>query len=163
MAVDDLYRPYRPKRRTRAMIAKEKGLEPLAMLMLLQQSKEPLDKLASAYINPEKEVKTVQDAVAGAKDIIAEQISDDAAYRSWIRNMTVKKGKVVSQAKDAEAESVYEMYYEFEEAVVKIAGHRILALNRGEKEKYLTVKIEAPEERYSTLPEENRSLHERSY
>ena len=146
VAVDDLYRPYRPKRRTRAMIAKEKGLEPLAMLMLLQQSKEPLDKLASAYINPEKEVKTVQDAVAGAKDIIAEQISDDAAYRSWIRNMTVKKGKVVSQAKDAEAESVYEMYYEFEEAVVKIAGHRILALNRGEKEKYLTVKIEAPEE-----------------
>ena len=146
VAVDDLYRPYRPKRRTRAMIAKEKGLEPLAMLMLLQQSKESLDKLASAYINPEKEVKTVQDAVAGAKDIIAEQISDDAAYRSWIRNMTVKKGKVVSQAKDAEAESVYEMYYEFEEAVVKIAGHRILALNRGEKEKYLTVKIEAPEE-----------------
>ena len=146
VAVDDLYRPYRPKRRTRAMIAKEKGLEPLAMLMLLQQLKEPLDKLASAYINPEKEVKTVQDAVAGAKDIIAEQISDDAAYRSWIRNMTVKKGKVVSQAKDAEAESVYEMYYEFEEAVVKIAGHRILALNRGEKEKYLTVKIEAPEE-----------------
>ena len=146
VAVDDLYRPYRPKRRTRAMIAKEKGLEPLAMLMLLQQSKAPLDKLASAYINPEKEVKTVQDAVAGAKDIIAEQISDDAAYRSWIRNMTVKKGKVVSQAKDAEAESVYEMYYEFEEAVVKIAGHRILALNRGEKEKYLTVKIEAPEE-----------------
>ena len=84
--------------------------------------------------------------MAGAKDIIAEQISDDAAYRSWIRNTTVKKGKVVSQAKDAEAESVYEMYYEFEEAVVKIAGHRILALNRGEKEKYLTVKIEAPEE-----------------
>ena len=146
VAVDDLYRPYRPKRRTRAMIAKEKGLEPLAMLMLLQQSKEPLEKLASAYINLEKEVKTVQDAVAGAKDIIAEQISDDAAYRSWIRNTTVKKGKVVSQAKDAEAESVYEMYYEFEEAVVRIAGHRILALNRGEKEKYLTVKIEAPEE-----------------
>ena len=146
VAVDDLYRPYRPKRRTRAMIAKEKGLEPLAMLMLLQQAKEPLEKLASAYINPEKEVKTVQDAVAGAKDIIAEQISDDAAYRSWIRNTTVKKGKVVSQAKDAEAESVYEMYYEFEEAVVRIAGHRILALNRGEKEKYLTVKIEAPEE-----------------
>lgn len=146
VAVDDLYRPYRPKRRTRAMIAKEKGLEPLAMLMLLQQSKEPLEKLASAYINPEKEVKTVQDAVAGAKDIIAEQISDDASYRSWIRNTTVKKGKVVSQAKDAEAESVYEMYYEFEEAVVRIAGHRILALNRGEKEKYLTVKIEAPEE-----------------
>ena len=146
VAVDDLYRPYRPKRRTRAMIAKEKGLEPLAMLMLLQQSKEPLEKLASVYINPEKEVKTVQDAVAGAKDIIAEQISDDAAYRSWIRNTTVKKGKVVSQAKNAEAESVYEMYYEFEEAVVRIAGHRILALNRGEKEKYLTVKIEAPEE-----------------
>ncbi len=146
VAVDDLYRPYRPKRRTRAMIAKEKGLEPLAMLMLLQQSKEPLEKLAAAYIDPEKDVKTAQDAVSGAKDIIAEQISDDAAYRTWIRNTTVKKGKVVSQAKDADAESVYEMYYEFEEAVSKIAGHRILALNRGEKEKFLTVKIEAPEE-----------------
>ena len=146
VAVDDLYRPYRPKRRTRAMIAKEKGLEPLAMLMLLQQSKEPLEKLAAAYIDPEKDIKSAQDAVAGAKDIIAEQISDDAAYRTWIRNTTVKKGKVVSQAKDAEAESVYEMYYEFEEAVSKIAGHRILALNRGEKEKFLTVKIEAPED-----------------
>ena len=146
VVVEDLYRPYRPKRRTRATIAKEKGLEPLAALITLQQTKVALEEEAQKYISEEKDVKTVEDAIAGAKDIIAESISDEADYRSWIRKQTMKKGKLVSTAKDAEAESVYEMYYEFEEALSKLAGHRILALNRGEKEKFLTVKIEAPED-----------------
>ena len=146
VAVDDLYRPYRPKRRTRATIAKEKGLEPLAALITLQKVKEPLEEVAREYVNPEKEVETVQEAIDGAKDIIAESISDEADYRTWIRNMTMKKGKVISAAKDAEAESVYEMYYDFEEPVTRLAGHRVLALNRGEKEKFLTVKVQAPEE-----------------
>ena len=146
VVVEDLYRPYRPKRRTRATIAKEKGLEPLATLITLQQTKVALEEEAQKYISEEKDVKTVEDAIAGAKDIIAESISDEADYRSWIRKQTMKKGKLVSTAKDAEAESVYEMYYEFEEALSKLAGHRILALNRGEKEKFLTVKIEAPED-----------------
>ncbi len=146
VVVEDLYRPYRPKRRTRATIAKEKGLEPLATLITLQQTKVALEEEAEKYVSEEKEVKTAADAIAGAKDIIAESISDEADYRSWIRKQTMKKGKLVSAAKDAEAESVYEMYYEFEEALGKLAGHRILALNRGEKEKFLTVKIEAPEE-----------------
>lgn len=146
VVVEDLYRPYRPKRRTRAAIAKEKGLEPLANLILLQSLNEPLEEAAKAYVNPEKEVKNVKDAIAGALDIIAENISDEADYRSWIRNQVMKKGIVVSQAKDEKAESVYEMYYDFEEPVSKLAGHRVLALNRGEKEKFITVKIEAPEE-----------------
>ena len=146
VVVEDLYRPYRPKRRTRATIAKEKGLEPLAALITLQQTKVALEEEAGKYVSEEKEVKTAADAIAGAKDIIAESISDEADYRSWIRKQTMKKGKLVSAAKDAEAESVYEMYYEFEEALGKLAGHRILALNRGEKEKFLTVKIEAPED-----------------
>ena len=146
VVVEDLYRPYRPKRRTRATIAKEKGLEPLAALITLQQTKEPLEETAKAYLSEEKEVRTVEEAIAGAQDIIAESISDEADYRSWIRNATARKGKVISAAKDPEAESVYEMYYEFEEPVSRLAGHRILALNRGEKEKFLTVKVEAPEE-----------------
>ena len=146
VVVEDLYRPYRPKRRTRATIAKEKGLEPLAALITLQQMKVALEEEAQKYISEGKDVKTLDDAIAGAKDIIAESISDEADYRSWIRKQTMKKGKLVSTAKDAEAESVYEMYYEFEEALSKLAGHRILALNRGEKEKFLTVKIEAPED-----------------
>ncbi len=146
VAVDDLYRPYRPKRRTRATIAKEKGLEPLAALILLQKTKEPLEQAAQSYISEEKGVATAEEAIAGAKDIIAEGISDNADCRSWIRKITMKKGKVISAAKDPDAESVYEMYYEFEEPAAKLAGHRILALNRGEKEKFLTVKIEAPED-----------------
>ena len=146
VAVEDLYRPYRPKRRTRATIAKEKGLEPLAALITLQKTKEPLEKAAEAYISEEKGVESAKDAISGACDIIAESISDEAAYRTWIRETTMRKGKVTSQAKDPEAESVYEMYYEFEEPVKKLAGHRVLALNRGEKEKFLTVKVEAPEE-----------------
>ena len=146
VTVEDLYRPYRPKRRTRATIAKEKGLEPLAAFIMLQNAKEPLENTAQQYVSEEKGVKSAADAVAGAQDIIAESISDNADYRSWIRKTTMKKGKVTSAAKDSEAESVYEMYYEFEEPVPKLAGHRILALNRGEKEKFLTVKVEAPEE-----------------
>ena len=146
VAVEDLYRPYRPKRRTRATIAKEKGLEPLAAYIMLQRAKEPLEETAKEYISEEKEVKNAEEAIQGAADIIAESISDNADYRSWIRNAAMKKGKVISTAKDPEAESVYEMYYEFEEPVSKLAGHRILALNRGEKEKFLTVKVEAPEE-----------------
>lgn len=146
VVVEDLYRPYRPKRRTRATIAKEKGLEPLAAYITLQQAKEPLEAEAEKYLSEEKEVHTAGEAIAGAKDIIAESISDDADYRSWIRKQTMQKGKMISAAKDAETESVYEMYYEFEEAITRLAGHRILALNRGEKEKFLTVKIEAPEE-----------------
>ena len=146
VTVEDLYRPYRPKRRTRATIAKEKGLEPLAALILLQKTHEPLEETAKAYISEEKQVASAAEAVKGAADIIAEMISDNADYRSWIRKTTMKKGKMISAARDPEAESVYEMYYEFEEAVPKLAGHRVLALNRGEKEKFLTVKIEAPEE-----------------
>ena len=146
VVVEDLYRPYRPKRRTRATIAKEKGLEPLSVLIMLQQTKEPLEVEAEKYISEEKEVKSAKEALSGAMDIIAESISDEADYRSWIRKQTMQKGKIISVAKDAEAESVYEMYYEFEEPIGKLAGHRILALNRGEKEKFLTVKIEAPEE-----------------
>ena len=146
VTVEDLYRPYRPKRRTRATIAKEKGLEPLASLILLQKTREPLEETAKAYISEEKQVADAAEAVSGAKDIIAEMISDNVDYRSWIRKTTMKKGKLISAAKDPEAESVYEMYYEFEEAVPKLAGHRVLALNRGEKEKFLTVKIQAPED-----------------
>lgn len=146
VVVEDLYRPYRPKRRTRATIAKEKGLEPLAAVIMLQQTKDPLEKEARKYISEEKGVGTAEEAIGGAKDIIAESISDEADYRSWIRKITTQKGKVISVAKDPDAESVYEMYYDFEEPVSKLAGHRILALNRGEKEKVLTVKLEAPEE-----------------
>ena len=146
VAVDDLYRPYRPKRRTRAIIAKERGLEPLANILSLQQTAKTMEEEAKAYINIEKDVETVEDALAGAMDIVAEAISDEAQYRQYIRDITMKKGVLSSEAKDADEESVYEMYYGFSEPVAKLAGHRILALNRGEKEKLLTVKIEAPQE-----------------
>ena len=146
VVVDDLYRPYRPKRRTRATIAKEKGLEPLADLILLQEIDQPLEEIAGDYVNAEKEVATAQDAIAGAMDILAETIADQADYRMHIRGLTEKKGHITSSAKDETAESVYEMYYEFDEPIEKLPGHRILALNRGEKEKILTVKILAPTE-----------------
>lgn len=146
VAVEDLYRPYRPKRRTRATIAKEKGLEPLAALLILQNLKESPLEAAKEYVSEEKNVGTPQEALDGARDILAELISDEAKYRTKIRKMTFQKGKIISEAKDEKQESVYEMYYEFEEAVSKIAGHRILALNRGEKEKILSVRIDAPEE-----------------
>ena len=146
VAVEDLYRPYKQKRRTRAMVAKEKGLEPLADIIMAQEETKPIIELAADYINEEKEVATAEDALNGAKDIIAEVISDEADYRMFIRELTFDKGRIVSAAKDPEAESVYEMYYEFDEALNKVPGHRILAINRGEKEKVLTVKVEAPEE-----------------
>ena len=146
VVVEDLYRPYRPKRRTRATIAKEKGLEPLATLITLQKTKESLEEVAKQYINEEKGVANVQEALEGARDIIAENISDEADYRSWIRKQTMQKGHIISSAKDEKAESVYENYYEFDEPVNRLAGYRTLALNRGEKEKFLTVKIEAPQE-----------------
>lgn len=144
--VDDLYRPYRPKRRTRATVAKEKGLEPLAALIRLQNTKQSLEEMAAPFVSEEKGVGSVQEAIGGAKDILAEAVSDEAQHRTYIRNLTFRKGKLVSVAKDEKAQSVYEMYYDFEEALAKMAGHRVLAVNRGEKEKFLTVKIEAPQE-----------------
>ncbi len=147
VVVEDLYRPFRPKRRTRATIAKEKGLEPLAQIIVLQEADKDIHEYAKDFINEEKEVNSVEDAILGAKDIIAEMISDEAEYRIYIRKVTFSEGKISSVAKDAKVQSVYEMYYEFDESINKIAGHRILALNRGENEKILTVKIFAPEER----------------
>lgn len=148
---EDLYRPYRPKRRTRATVAKEKGLEPLAELLLLQELTAPATEAAAEYVKEAEDaalsVKTPEEAVEGALDIIAEQISDDAEYRRYIRELTMEEGKIVSAAKEEKTESVYEMYYDFEESVAKLPGHRILALNRGEAEKVLTVKVSAPEER----------------
>ena len=146
VVVDDLYRPYRPKRRTRATIAKEKGLEPFANMISLQMVEHEILEEAEKFVDGEKGVNTPQEALEGAGDIIAEFISDEADYRIYIRELTMKKGRIVSAAKDKEAESVYEMYYEFDEALNRLAGHRILALNRGEGEKILTVKVEAPEE-----------------
>ena len=146
VVVEDLYRPYKPKRRTRATIAKEKGLQPLASIIMLQMTDRSLEEEAACYLSEENGVASVKDAIAGACDIIAEEISDQAKYRAKIRRTTMKQGMIVSTAKDENASSVYEMYYNFEEAVSKIAGHRILALNRGEKEKILTVKVMAPED-----------------
>ena len=146
VVVEDLYRPYRPKRRTRATVAKEKGLEPLANILMLQMTDKPMLEEAKAFIDEEKEVATAEEALAGAKDIVAETISEEADYRIRIRELTTKKGVIRSAAKDAEEKTVYEMYYDFSEPVVKLAGHRVLALNRGEAEKKLTVKVEAPEE-----------------
>ena len=147
VVVEDLYRPYRPKRRTRATIAKEKGLDGLAAFILAQEATEPVELAAKEYLSEEKEVRTVEEAIGGAMDIIAEDISDEAEYRSYIREVTMKEGTLSSTAKDEKQESVYEMYYNFEEGLAKLAGHRILAINRGENEKILTVKVVAPEER----------------
>ena len=147
VVVEDLYRPYRPKRRTRATIAKEKGLEPLANIILLQMTDKSLEEEAKAFVSEEKEVATVEEAISGAKDIVAESISDKADYRSEIRERTFRKGMLVSTAKKTEETSVYEKYYEYEERVEKMPGHRVLAINRGEKEKFLGVKIEAPTEK----------------
>ena len=144
VVVEDLYRPYKQKRRTRATIAKERGLEPLAEIIISQKADKAVSEIAADFVDPEKEVNTAEDAIAGAMDIIAEHISDEADYRIWIRDITEKQGRIISTAKDAEAESVYEMYYDFNEPIAKLPGHRVLALNRGEKEKILVVKIEAP-------------------
>ncbi len=146
VVVEDLYRPYRPKRRTRATVAKEKGLEPLANILLLQMTKKPMLEEARAFINEEKEVASAQDALMGAMDIVAESISDEADYRIRIREMTEKKGSVRSEAKNPGEKSVFEMYYDFSEPISKLAGHRVLALNRGEAQKVLSVKVEAPQE-----------------
>ena len=147
VAVDDLYRPFRPKRRTRAMIAKEKGLEPLANILWLQMTKKPLLDEAKLYVSEEKGIETPEEALEGAKDILAEMISDTADYRAYIRKITMGEGQILSKARDEKEKSVYENYYDYEEAVSKIPGHRILAINRGEKEKFITVKIGAPEEK----------------
>lgn len=147
VVVDDLYRPYRPKRRTRATIAKEKGLDGLAQLIMAQEMGKSPEEEAKNYLSEEKGVETVRDAIDGARDIIAEQISDVADYRMYIRKLTMDEGVITSTAKDEKEQSVYEMYYEFQEQVSKIAGHRVLALNRGEKEKMLIIKLVAPEER----------------
>lgn len=147
VAVDDLYLPYRPKRRTRATIAKEKGLEPLANIILLQRLNTPLETEAAKYIDESKEVMTAEDAINGAKDIIAESISENADYRKYIREYTAEHGMITSKAKDDAESTVYDMYYDFTEAVKKIAGHRVLALNRGEAEKVLKVSVLVEEER----------------
>ena len=145
--VDDLYRPFRPKRRTRAIIAKEKGLEPLAGIIIGGLADRPIEDMAKQYIDDEKEVSSAEEAIDGALDIIAEMISDNADYRTRIRELTMKEGTITSTAKDDKKESVYEMYYEFEEALTKIQGHRILAINRGESEKFITVKVTAPQDK----------------
>ena len=146
VVLEDLYRPYRPKRRTRATIAKEKGLEGLANIIALQMTKKTIEEEAQAYLSEEKEVNTVEDAIAGAKDILAENYADEAEYRKVIRELTREKGKLITTAKDKEASSVYEMYYEFEDDIKKLTGYRVLAINRGEAEKFITVKISAPVE-----------------
>ena len=151
VVVEDLYRPYRPKRKTRASVAKEKGLDGLAQFILAQETTEPIETEAQKYVHEDedeaKAVRTAAEAIQGAKDIIAEMISDEADYRIYIRNITTEEGKLISSAKDEKAESVYEMYYDYEEPVKKVAGHRTLAINRGEKEKFLVVRVEAPVDR----------------
>ncbi len=144
--VDDLYRPYRPKRRTRATIARERGLQPLAEWIFSQEASGTLMSVAGEYINPDLDVPDAQTAIEGACDIIAEEISDNATYREHIRALTEESGRLISKARDEEADSVYEMYYDFDEAINKLPGHRILAINRGEKEKFLNVKLSAPRE-----------------
>ncbi len=163
VVVEDLYRPYRPKRKTRASIAKEKGLEGLSEYILAQNATEAVETEAEKYVSEEKEVKTVAEAIQGAMDIIAESISDEADYRSYIRQATVEEGTIVSAAKDEKAESVYEMYYRYEEPVKKVAGHRVLALNRGESEKILTVKVIAPVDRIILFLEKKVITEENEY
>ena len=163
VAVEDLYRPYKPKRRTRATIAKEKGLEPLADLILMQMAKEPLEKAAAPYISQEKGVETAEEAISGARDILAERVSDNAQYRTYIRNATMREGMLQSTAKDEKAQTVYETYYNYEEPIRKAAGHRVLALNRGENEKALVVKVTAPEETILRYLEKQVIVRENPY
>ena len=163
VVVEDLYRPYRPKRKTRASVAKEKGLDGLAQYILAQDAAAPVEEEAAKYISEEKGVASASEALQGAKDIIAEAVSDEADYRLYIRNATMEEGIVTSTAKDEKVESVYENYYRFEEAVNKIAGHRVLALNRGEAEKILTVKVSAPEERIIRFLETKLITKENEY
>ena len=153
--VEDIYRPYKQKKRTRATIAKEKGLEPLANIIYLQMEKAPIEQIASQYINEEKEVKTAEDAIAGALDIIAENISDSADYRTKIKKLIYREGLIETKAANSEEKSNYEMYYEFSEKVNRIPSHRILAINRGEKEKFLKVEITKPEEKVLNIMEKD--------
>ncbi len=163
VAVEDLYRPYRPKRRTRATVAKEKGLEGLARIILEQNIDKPVEIYAADFVSEEKGVADTSEAIAGALDIIAEDISDEADYRSYIRDVTMKEGSLISTARDENAESVYEMYYNFEEKLDKLAGHRVLAVNRGENEKFLTVKISAPEEQILRYLEKKVIINDNEY
>lgn len=163
VAVEDLYRPYRPKRRTRATVAKEKGLEGLARIILEQNIDKPVEIYAADFVSEEKGVADTSEAIAGALDIIAEDISDEADYRSYIRDVTMKEGSLISTARDENAESVYEMYYNFEEKLNKLAGHRVLAVNRGENEKFLTVKIFAPEEQILRYLEKKVIINDNEY
>ena len=144
--IEDIYRPFRPKRRTRATIAKEKGLEPLADFIFLQLLPDSIENVAKNFINTEKNVETIEEALAGAKDILAERISDDADLRKMLRTETIKNGFLTAKATDETTQSVYEIYYDFKEPIKKTAGHRVLAINRGEKENFLTVKISLEEE-----------------
>ncbi|MDA3846669.1 MAG: Tex family protein, partial [Vallitaleaceae bacterium] len=161
--VDDLYLPYKQKRRTKATIAKEKGLEPLALIIMMQDSKEPIETIAATYIDSELGVETVEDAINGAKDILAEMISEEATYRKAIREMTFNFGNIITKARDIKVKSVFEMYYDYEELVKKIVGHRVLAINRGEKEKILTVKLDAPVEKIESYLERNVIRVENKY
>lgn len=163
VVVEDLYRPYRPKRKTRASVAKEKGLDGLAEYILAQDATESVDKEAGKYLSEEKEVLKIEDAIKGAKDIIAERISDEAEFRSYIREITFEEGVLISVAKNEKEESVYEMYYNYEEPIKKAAGHRILALNRGETEKILTVKVGAPVEQIIRFLEKKVITKENEY
>ena len=163
VGVEDLYRPYRPKRKTRASVAKEKGLEGLATYILLQNAKEPIEKEATKYISAEKGVEDEGVAIQGAKDIIAEMISDEAEYREYIRKTTINEGTIISSAKDEKVESVFEMYYAYEEEIKKIASHRILAINRGEAEKILTIKMVAPVEKLERFIAKRVIIRENQY
>lgn len=163
VVVDDLYRPFRPKRRTRATIAREKGLEGLADIIRLQMTTVSIEEEAKKYINEEKEVLTEKDAIAGALDIIAESISDEPDYRMEIRRITKEDGSIVSTAKDPELKSVYENYYDFTEAIKKMSGYKVLAINRGEKEKILTVKVTVSDERIIRYLEKKIIVKDNSY
>ncbi len=163
VVVEDLYRPYRPKRKTRASVAKERGLSPLADLIMEQNAQAALEELAAPFVNEEKEVNTPADALAGAMDIIAEAIADVADYRIYIRELTMKEGKLISSAKDEKAQSVYEMYYAYEEPLEKVLGHRVLAINRGENEKILTVKVDAPVQRIIQYLEKKTIVSDNAY
>lgn len=151
--VEDIYRPYKQKKRTRATIAKEKGLEPLANIIIEQEEKEDIQKIAENYIDEEKQVNTTEEAIAGALDIMAENISDDPNYRKQIKRICYRESTLQTKATKAEEKSNYEMYYEFSENVNRIPSHRILAINRGEKEEFLKVKIEKPEDKIINIIE----------
>ena len=179
VTVEDLYRPYKQKKKTRAEAARKRGLQPLADFILRQDTDSPVEEEAAKYVTgriepesdsreaqikaSEKEVPDTEAAILGARDIIAEQISDDAAFREYIRRVTKEDGRVISAAKDKEAESVYQNYYDYEEGTDNIAGHRILAINRGEAEKVLTVSVKAPEERIITYLEKKVIIKDNPY